>query len=124
MTTTITTPELDFNAKEGARIAKERAQDAADAADRKTDGEWSGLARTALIDYLKFIGDAGFMAEDLRKYAYEVKKIPMPPEERAWGAIINWARQIGLIKVAGYGKAKDKKVHGSITTIWKRNLPL
>ena len=109
--------ELDSDA-----VARVRRDDgmkrAVDHADRVSHA-WSVLAYQTLIDYLNYRNntgtDAGFLAEDFTGYAL-ARRVPKPPDNRAFGAIIQRAARAGLIVKAGYREDR----YCSPKTLWRR----
>lgn len=103
--------------------ATERRDDgiarAVDHADRVSHA-WSVLAYQTLIEYLNFthnvVGDdLAFLAEDFTGYAL-ARHVPKPPDNRAFGAIIQRAARAGLIVKAGYREDR----YCSPKTLWRR----
>lgn len=108
--------ELDPDAV--ARVRRDDGiQRAVDHADRVSHA-WSVLAYQTLLEYLKFVPDPfgdGFIAEDFTGYAL-ARRVPKPPDNRAFGAIIQRAARAGLIVKAGYREDK----FCSPKTLWRR----
>ena len=103
--------ELDPDA-----VARVRRDDgmkrAVDHADRVSHA-WSVLAYQMLIDYLRY--DGPFLAEEYVAWAKD-GGIPDPPDNRAFGAIIQRAARAGLIVKAGYREDR----YCSPKTLWRR----
>lgn len=100
-----------------ARQERDKAVErAADNADRVIDG-WSGKALGILLDYLRIFG-GNFMAEDVRKYAHEVRGLEAPPDQRAWGGAFLRAEKRGIIRRTGYAPMKSKNCHANPKTVW------
>jgi hypothetical protein len=85
-------------------------------ADRKNQG-WSDLAFKFLVWFLP-TQTSTFMAEDIR--IASLGKVPIPPSDRAWGAIILRASKAGLIKFVGYGKVTNPKAHSANAAVWQK----
>lgn len=64
-----------------------------------------------------------FMCEDAREFA-EARGMSLPPDNRAWGAVMTKCARLGLIVKDRLGYAKDPKVHMRPTSVWRsRALP-
>lgn len=95
------------------------AETAAAHADR-VHGVWSDEAYEFLIskrDEFKR-EDKTFMTEDMRVIA-ERAGMPVPPDRRAWGAIVLRAKRQGVIHVAGFAPVKDRRSHGGPKYVWR-----
>ena len=86
-------------AQDGANEGMTRAVDHAD----RVIGGWSDMA----YEYLRQFKDSHkeFLTEDVRIWA-ETQGLEPPPDNRAWGAVINRAVRANLIRRVGYGNAK------------------
>lgn len=104
--------EIDF-AVRGKEEGMKRAVDHADS----VIPAWSDQAYNFLKSFTR--ESAEFLTEDVRRAA--VGKLPDPPNLKAWGAVIIRAAKEGLIKNAGYRKAKHARSHQRPSTLWKRN---
>ena len=82
------------------------------------DPTWSDMAMEALKQFLANTNE-DFMAEDVRKFAFD-HGLPIPPSERAWGAVIRRASIAGLIKFFGYAKTENPKAHRTPAALWIR----
>lgn len=116
MKKTVNQSEMNFDPIAGQQLAQTGASRAADHAERDNPN-WKNDALQLVIEFSHTKPD-GFMCEDVRAFAYK-RGFPKPPEERAWGQIIITARKLGHIVSCGMAKAKDRKVHASINTVWK-----
>jgi hypothetical protein len=47
------------------------------------------------------------------------KMLPVPPDKRAWGAVMLRAAKAGYIEKVGYGACQAPNVHRSICTMWR-----
>ena len=104
--------ELDHDAV--ARVRRDDGiQRAVDHADRVSHA-WSVLAYQTLIEYIRYT-DTYFLAEDFTGYAL-ARHVPKPPDNRAFGAIIQRAARAGLIVKAGYREDR----YCSPKTLWRR----
>lgn len=104
--------ELDPDA-----VARVRRDDgiarAVDHADRVSHA-WSVLAYTYIVSWAKGHGEP-FLAEEAIASALEFG-VPKPPDNRAFGAIIQRAARAGLIVKAGYREDR----YCSPKTLWRR----
>jgi hypothetical protein len=82
----------------------------------KTHEDWAARAYAALEGFVNETADLEFMAEDVRKWA---SYLPVPPSNRAWGAVILRGARNGLIKQVGYGKTTNKLAHRTPAAIWR-----
>lgn len=78
-------------------------QRAIDHADRVVEG-WAEEAACFLTRYLDMNREP-FLTGDVRLTAAKFG-VPLPPDNRAWGPIINSAVRSGQIRKVGYGNSK------------------
>lgn len=78
------------------------------------DWSWNLVASEALIEYVS-THSGPFMIEDVREWA---RKVPVPPSNRAWGAVVLQAARNGLIKKVGYGVTMNPRSHRTPATMW------
>lgn len=78
--------------------------------------DWAARAYAALQNFIDERAGLDFMAEDVRRWATEV---PVPPSNRAWGAVILRGARSGIIKQVGYGKTTNKLAHRTPASIWR-----
>ena len=102
-------------------LARERGHDAARASAQHADrveSQWSITALQALRTFctIKRPG-RGFLAEDCRRWAEDVRGVTPPPDARAWGHVMLKAKAEGLIVSAGYAPAKSS--NGSPKVLWR-----
>jgi hypothetical protein len=98
-------------AREGAERGMNQAVDHAD----RVSPEWSERAYDKLFEYA-WLG-VDFMTEDVRLWAEQVG-LDSPPDNRAWGAVVNKAVREHLIERVGYGNAKTG--HMRPMPIWRK----
>lgn len=82
--------------------------------ERSAGAEWQRLALGYLREFLSR-HDAPFMAEDVREWAEE-RGLPAPPNEKAWGPLMQRARRDGIVRPCGYGLANSS--HRSPKVRW------
>lgn len=85
-------------------------------ADAVVDG-WSERAYQFLLDFIGANPRRRFMAEDVRADA-EAAGLPLPPDNRAWGAVIAKAAKRKLIRRIGFGPQTSITCHCSPKSIW------
>lgn len=100
----------------GQQLGLLAAQSAAEAADRKSQGQWTTQAWEFFVRWAKARQGQPFLGEDVRHAAKGI--VPEPPEPRAWGAIIVKASRSRLISRVGYAPVKDPMSHGCPKTVW------
>lgn len=76
---------------------------------------WSEKAYSFLLKYIE--NNNEFMAEDVRNASEG--KVPLPPSNRAWGAIFVKAAKNKMIQRCGFRKTKNPKAHRTPATLWK-----
>ena len=79
--------------------------------------EWSDVALSLLRTWCASRIGQQFLAETPRG-ALE-KMLPVPPDKRAWGAVMLRAAKAGYIEKVGYGACQAPNVHRSICTMWR-----
>lgn len=78
---------------------------------------WSEEASEVLKKYL-VRRKKPFMCEDVRQFATDKTDLEMPPSNRAWGGVIQRAKNKGLIKHFGYFQVSNPKAHKANASIW------
>jgi hypothetical protein len=79
---------------------------------------WSDQAYDLLLKFLS-IHVGAFQAEEVRSYAAMID-FPLPPSNRAWGAIIVRAVKAGIIKRVGYAPVRNIKAHKTPASLWQQ----
>ena len=83
--------------------------------------QWSIQAYNVFVDYVKQLMPLQtFMTEDVRQWAFNNKRIPEPPSNRAWGSISIKVCKSGLIEKAGYASVSNAKAHCTPATLWRK----
>jgi hypothetical protein len=103
--------QMDLNL--GRSLADSGAQIAA----ANAGSEWSASAYSILVEYART--NKEFMTEDVRAYALKQYELPLPPDSRAWGGVVNRAVKAGLIKRIGYAPMKSVNCHANPKSVWK-----
>jgi hypothetical protein len=79
-------------------------------------GDWHDKASTMLLLFMQqHRGD--FMAEQVRTWA-EAHGLPLPPDNRAWGAIFIAASKSNVIRSTGYAPQTSPGCHRSPKNVW------
>jgi hypothetical protein len=80
---------------------------------------WNERAFGYLLEFAagKRQGDR-FQSEDVRQLA-EGKGFPVPPDKRAWGAIMLRGARAGIMTKIGWAPASDPKVHCNPVSLWE-----
>ena len=107
---------MDKNAQLGDYAKQEGIKRAIAHANRRVFG-WEVSAFNILVNYIK--ENKTFKAEDIRNHA-ESLGLELPPDKRAWGAIILRAKKVGLIRHIGYTQVDNPKAHKTNVSIWER----
>ena len=71
------------------------------------------------LAYLMRYPGKRFQAEDVRLWAYENGLTPAP-HDRAWGAVIIYAKKHGIIRFYGYKNVKNPKAHSTPASVWDK----
>lgn len=79
--------------------------------------EWSQKAFQLLLEFRKTKNE--FMTEDLRLWAHDTMGLKHPPDERAWGGVINRAVKGGLLVRIGYAPMKSPNCHANPKAVWR-----
>jgi hypothetical protein len=77
--------------------------------------EWSEWAYKLLIWFAQKT-EGPFMVEDVREATKDT--LPIPPSQRAWGAVVRRASKEGHIKMVGYSRVKNKNAHCTPASMW------
>lgn len=73
--------------------------------ERSAGTEWQRLALGYLSEYVaRHLSP--FLAEDVREWA-EARGLPAPPNEKAWGPVMQAARRAGIVWPCGYAPARS-----------------
>lgn len=102
---------FDSPAAAAARARREVGIDRAIGAADRIDGTWRAQALAALLAHAR--EHATFLIEDVREAG---PALPAGADGRAWGAIAQDARRLGLIARAGYAPANSS--NGSPKCLW------
>lgn len=97
---------MDFTKAQEARDAGiERSASRAN----RQESEWTGMAMGHLTAFAAMIGRP-FIVEEARAWAYE-RGLPLPTDDRAWGAVTRRADRKGLIRrVEGTARARSSNL--------------
>lgn len=105
--------DLDFTrAMERADLAIERGRVKAN----KVCPEWTGQALAHVIAFAIENHHRAFLIEEVRPYAHK-KGLPLPTDNRHWGAVTRAAGASRRLMKVGTGKAATS--HGSEKHLWK-----
>jgi hypothetical protein len=89
-------------------FARARRDDGIERAGDHAGDAWKRRARGYLLEYLA--SHAGrFLAEDVREFA-EARGLDLPPDGRAWGAVVQGAAREKVIRKVGYAPAKSSNL--------------
>ena len=102
--------------RSGNELKKAGIKKAVDHADQKVF-LWSDRAFEVLKKYL-LKRKKPFMCEDVRQFAEDKTNLDLPPSNRAWGGVIQRAKNKGLIKHFGYFQVNNPKAHRANASIW------
>ena len=100
------------NAREGAERGMNQSLDHAN----RVAPQWSERAYDKLREFCWLGND--FMTEDVRLWAEETG-LDSPPDNRAWGGIVNRAVRENMIVRVGYGNSKTG--HMRPMPVWRKN---
>ena len=107
--------QLDiFQATQAKEAGMNQAIEHAD----QVNANWSEGAYQLLLKFLS-IHVGSFQAEEVRSYAALID-FPLPPSNRAWGAIIVRAVKAGIIKRIGYAPVRNIKAHKTPAALWQQ----
>lgn len=100
----------EANRDVGMALAVEHAED--------VNAGWKDKAYRALLTFLHFNPGMLFQAEDIRLWA-EVRGLPHPPNNRAWGAIIVKAKKANRIQFIRIEATSGPSAHRANASVWK-----
>lgn len=92
------------------------AEAGADAAVANAGNEWASEAYLALCYYAE--RNPTFLTDDVRVFAHD-HGLPLPPDSRAWGGVVNRALRAKLIERVGFAPVKSASGHARPMTVWK-----
>jgi hypothetical protein len=96
-------------------LGHQGAELAASKADR-VHGDWTAKALAAWHEYAR--AHETFTTEDVRLWCADT--VPAAPDQRAWGSVARKASQKnGWCEIIDITRAKNPKVHGSYTALYK-----
>lgn len=96
--------------------AKAKAIAGAKMAADHAGSKWKEDALQIVMDFSALYQGKLVLAEDIRKYAEESRKLPFPPDKRAWGHIFKKAQKLKLIEHAGFAPAVSSR--GGAKSLW------
>lgn len=76
--------------------------------------DWKDTAFEAFVNHAR--KHKFFTTEEVRQSNPD---LPSPPDTRAWGAVVRRAVKNGVVKSAGWTRAKSLTVHGMVVTQWE-----
>lgn len=85
------------------------------AADNRTV-EWASKAFFILEAYASF--NERFLTEDVRQFAHQDCGLPLPPDGRAWGGIIQRGVREGMLIRDGFAPMKSPNCHANPKSVW------
>lgn len=94
-----------MNAIEQAIERRDTGIDRASSHAERVSEDWNATADAALRYYLQIIHGKSFLAEEFVAWARVRPNLDMPPDGRAWGAVVKRASRAGLIVGVGYAPA-------------------
>jgi len=108
---------FDYNPS-AADLAKDGMARAAEHADAVNPG-WQSAAFEMLEGYA--LTHWEFMTEDVRVWAHG-EGLPLPPDGRAWGAVVTRAIRSKLIECARYQKTRIPPAHATPRAVWRSQI--
>lgn len=105
-------------ATEAELLRDEGIQRAVDHADR-VEADWSSNAYAMLVQYARHKGSGAHITSEAVRNHCEWFGLPLPPDKRAWGAVMLKASRAGVIRKAGWTTANDPKVHCNPVSLWQ-----
>lgn len=104
-----------FDQPTARELATEGMNRAVEHADR-VNQHWSVEAGQLLRIYAQINHE--FMTEDLRVWAHK-KGLPLPPDPRAWGAVVQAAVRDGIIIRDRFAMTKIPPAHATPRPVWR-----
>ena len=92
------------------------AQAGADTALANAGDGWADEAFLALCYYAE--RHDTFLTDDVRTFAHQYG-LPLPPDSRAWGGVMNRAVKRKLVERVGYAPVKSPSGHARPMSLWK-----
>lgn len=89
----------------------------ADLAGQNAGDDWMSLAVDAVRRFA--LNNQSFTTEQVR---ISNPELPVPPDKRAWGAVVRFAKKEGLIEPSGWVRAESLTVHGMVVTKWSSKI--
>lgn len=89
----------------------------AERAGNNAGADWMAKAYEIFIRYAKL--HVMFTTEEVRIHAHSSHYLPLPPDSRAWGAVVGIALRQKLLKKVGQSNGKLRACHGGYKTIWE-----
>jgi hypothetical protein len=99
-------------------LALEGMANAIEHADR-VSARWSAQAGQLLRIFSQIKPE--FMAEDMRVWAHR-EGLPLPPDPRAWGAVVHRAVREGVIVCDRFEMTKIKPAHATPRPVWRSTI--
>lgn len=116
---------IKLNSQEAKKRRDIGIKTAIDHANRENPPSWSAQAYKSLLLYLMGRPKGSvFQCEDFRKWYYDLKGLPEPPSERAFGGIIRKAAMRHVIIRTGYRNTSNVSAHKTPAAVWTRNKSL
>jgi hypothetical protein len=78
---------------------------------------WVGMALDAVRRFA--IENDEFTTEQVR---FANPDLPVPHDNRAWGAVILIAKKQGFIEASGWVRSESLRVHGTVVTKWSSKI--
>lgn len=89
---------------------------AAERAGKNAGADWMAKAYDIFIRYAKL--NQVFTTEDVRVHAHSYHHLPLPPDPRAWGAVVGMAVREGLLNKVGQTNGRLRACHAGYKTLW------
>jgi hypothetical protein len=99
------------------RFGKDLVTMGATAAAANAGDYWFDCAYELFVAFAKQRNE--FLTEDVRIFAHEEMGLPLPPDGRAWGAIVLRACRAKLIKRVRYAPQKSANCHAGLVSVWQ-----
>jgi hypothetical protein len=81
---------------------------------------WRQAAEKACLEHIRRSGEIGCLFEDAIFHATQIRGLPMPHHQNAWGPICSSLARKGLIARTGvYNKSKHDASHARVNPVWR-----